>query len=204
MKLRRDVCPSAKGAGCVIIARPLSRVPARIWRYDLLMTDIEKIQDPPNESAGERANTFPWPPVLLVALIVVSAGLSRVFPLSWPGVDDAPARIVGLGIGALGLVLIIAGVVTLHRHHTTVLPDKAATTLVTTGPYRFFRNPIYLGDVMMLFGLAELTKNVWFVIAAALFAVLVTLLQIVPEERHLEARFGAAYLEYKKRAKRWI
>jgi protein-S-isoprenylcysteine O-methyltransferase Ste14 len=168
------------------------------------MTDTENDQTPPLTSAAERANTFPWPPLLLVAAIIASVGLSRLFPLSWPGVDDAPARIVGLGIGALGVVLIVASIITLRRHETTVLPDKAATALVTTGPYRFFRNPIYLGDVMMLFGLAELTKNVWFVIAAGLFAVLVTLLQILPEERHLEARFGDAYLNYKQRARRWI
>ncbi len=168
------------------------------------MTDTEQIQNQPSGNATDRANTFPWPPVLLVAAIVASAGLSSVYPLAWPGVDDTPARLVGLGIGALGLALIIASIVTLRRYETTVLPDKAATALVTTGPYRFFRNPIYLGDAMMLFGLAEVTKNVWFVIAALLFAVLVTPLQIIPEERHLEARFGDAYLEYKKRAKRWI
>ncbi len=168
------------------------------------MTDAEKTEIPPTEGAHERANTFPWPPVLLLAAIIASAGLSWVLPLSWPGVDDAPARFVGLGVGALGVLLIIAGTFTLTQHRTTVLPDKAATALVTNGPYRFFRNPIYLGDVMALFGLAELTKNVWFVIAAALFAVLVTTLQIIPEERHLEARFGDAYREYKKRAKRWI
>lgn len=179
-------------------------MPAQIWRYNAIMSDIEKIGKPQAESADQRANTFPWPPVLLVAAIIASVGLSRLLPLSWPGVDDAPARIVGLAIGALGLVLIVASILTLRRHETTVLPDKAATALVTTGPYRFFRNPIYLGDVMMLFGLAELTKNVWFVIAAALFAVLVTPLQILPEERHLEARFGDAYLDYKKRARRWI
>lgn len=168
------------------------------------MTDPSNINTPQSGNAADRANSFPWPPVLLVVAIVASAALSRVYPLAWPGVDDTPARLVGLGIGALGLALIIASVVALHRHQTTVLPDKAATALVTTGPYRFFRNPIYLGDVMMLFGLAEVTKNIWFVIAAGVFAVLVTPLQIVPEERHLEARFGNAYLDYKKRAKRWI
>ena len=171
---------------------------------DVVMSNGENTQDPPLMRAAERANTFPWPPVLLVAALIASVGLSRLLPISWPGVDDAPARIVGLGIGALGLMLIVASIISLRRHETTVLPDKAATALVTTGPYRFFRNPIYLGDVMMLFGLAELTKNIWFVIAAALFAVLVTPLQILPEERHLEARFGDAYLDYKKRARRWI
>jgi protein-S-isoprenylcysteine O-methyltransferase Ste14 len=57
---------------------------------------------------------------------------------------------------------------------------------------------------MALFGVAELTKNIWFVLAAGLFGLLVTALQILPEERHLEARFGEAYRDYKRRARRWI
>jgi protein-S-isoprenylcysteine O-methyltransferase Ste14 len=92
----------------------------------------------------------------------------------------------------------------LRRQGTTVLPDAGATALVTSGPYRRFRNPIYLADCLILLGIAELTKNIWFVIGAAVFAVLVTLLAILPEERHLERRFGAAYLDYKAGTRRWL
>lgn len=151
-----------------------------------------------------RANTFPWPPVLLVLAVLAAWLLGRFAPLPWPGLDDRPARIAGLAVGAAGLVLIVAAVLSLRRHETTVMPDKTSTALVTSGPYRFFRNPIYLGEVMALFGVAELTKNIWFVAAAAAFAVLVTWLQIIPEERHLKARFGQDYLDYKQRARRWI
>jgi protein-S-isoprenylcysteine O-methyltransferase Ste14 len=101
-------------------------------------------------------------------------------------------------------VLLIAAIVTLRRHGTTVLPDVGATVLVTDGPFRRFRNPIYLADCLILLGLAELTKNVWFVIAAVVFAILVTWLAIRPEEAHLEARFGDAYLDYKAKTRRWL
>ena len=57
---------------------------------------------------------------------------------------------------------------------------------------------------MILLGAAELTKNIWFVVCAALFAILVTVLAILPEERHLEARFGDDYREYKSRSRRWL
>jgi protein-S-isoprenylcysteine O-methyltransferase Ste14 len=85
-----------------------------------------------------------------------------------------------------------------------VLPDVGATQLVTSGPYWRYRNPIYLADAMILLGAAELTKNIWLVAAAAVFAGLVTWLAILPEELHLERRFGQAYLDYKKKSRRWI
>ncbi len=165
-------------------------------------------QSYPNKSRPHRdaapANTFPWPPVLLV-LWGLAAWLaeSRV-ALEWPGADDLPAHIVGWGIGAGGLALIAWSAWELHKHKTTIRPDGTSTALVTTGPYALLRNPIYVGDAMLLLFCGELTRNVWFILAAALFSLSVTLLQIIPEERHLEDRFGEAYLDYKRRTRRWI
>ena len=155
-------------------------------------------------AASSRANTFPWPPVLFVAAIIAALLMSWLLPLPWPGIDDAPAHWIGLGFGVVGLVLMILGFKALIDHRTTVLPNKTSTTLVTRGPYRWFRNPIYLGEVLLLFAGAEITKSIWFVVAGLVFGVLVTVLQIVPEERHLEAQFGDAYLDYKVRTRRWI
>jgi protein-S-isoprenylcysteine O-methyltransferase Ste14 len=147
---------------------------------------------------------FPWPPVLLLGVITAAALATWVRPLPWPGINDAPAHWIGLGFGAAGLVLIAWAVKTLWTHGTTVLSDREATALVTTGPFFRFRNPIYLGNVLVLFGAAEVTKSIWFVAAALAFGVLVTILQIVPEERHLESQFGDDYLDYKSRTRRWI
>ena len=152
----------------------------------------------------DRPARFPWPPVLLVGLAGLAFGLGRLAPLAWPGLDDGPARAVGLGIGAAGIGLMAWSAWTLARARTNIWPHRAADHLVTTGPFTRFRNPIYLADVMILLGLAELTKNVWLVAAAALFALAVTWLAIIPEERHLEARFGDAYRAYKARSRRWL
>lgn len=158
----------------------------------------------PQTDAAARPARIPWPPILFAAAILGAWAAGRAYPLSWPGLDDAPARIIGLGVGLAGAALLAWGTITLWKAGTTVLPDKAATRLVTNGPFAFRRNPIYLAEVLMLFGAAELTKNVWFAGAAALFAMLVTWLAILPEERHLEAVFGQAYLDYKARVRRLI
>ena len=164
------------------------------------MTDVPGKSAP----ANARANTIPWPPILLVAALAAAFKGGSLWPLPWPGQDDGPARFVGLGFGVLGIVLTAWAVATLIGHSTTVMPDRRSDTLVTSGPYRFMRNPIYLGETFMLLGAAEVTKNIWFVAVAAGFAISVTALQILSEERHLEARFGDAYRTYKAATRRWI
>lgn len=146
----------------------------------------------------------PWPPLLLVASGLAAWGLGRVYPLAWPGQGDLPARIVGLGIGIAGVLLLAWSALTLWRGRTTVRPDRSASALVVEGPYRFRRNPIYIADAMILLGLAELTRNVWLVAAVVPFLLLVTWLAILPEERHLEARFGDEWRAYRERVRRLL
>jgi protein-S-isoprenylcysteine O-methyltransferase Ste14 len=153
---------------------------------------------------AERPSAMPWPPIILAGVVIAAIVLGYVSPLPWPGMDDAPARAIGLGIGIAGAALLAWAIVTLRSFDTTLLPDVGATHLVTSGPYRRFRNPIYLADAMILLGVAELTKNAWLVIAAGVFAALVTWLAILPEELHLERRFGKDYLDYKAKSRRWI
>lgn len=148
--------------------------------------------------------TIPWPPVLLAALAAAAVALGYAVPLAWPGENDTMGRLAGLGLGLAGLALFVWAAWTLRRQGTTVLPDKASDVLVTDGPFRFRRNPIYIAHVLMLLGVAELTHNIWFVILAIAYIPLVTWLAVLPEERHLEARFGDAYRGYKARTRRWI
>jgi len=154
--------------------------------------------------AHARPSALPWPPVLLVTVIAAAWLLGSWWPLPWPGHDDLAARAVGVTIGGLGVLLMGWAAWTMRAAKTTILPHKGAERLVTTGPFRRFRNPIYIADTMILLGLAELTKNIWFGGAAIGFVALVTWLAILPEERHLTARFGQAYLDYKARSRRWL
>jgi protein-S-isoprenylcysteine O-methyltransferase Ste14 len=162
------------------------------------------VSETPPDGQFDRPTQFPWPPVLLVLVVAGAWVLQASYPLTWPGLDDLPARVAGLGLGLAGLALLVWSALTLRRAQTTILPHAGASVLVTDGPFRFRRNPIYLADMLILIGLAELTKNIWIVLLIPVFAVLVTWLAIIPEEKHLEARFGDAYRVYKERTRRLI
>jgi protein-S-isoprenylcysteine O-methyltransferase Ste14 len=151
-----------------------------------------------------RPTAVPWPPILFMAALLLAWQLGRLYPLAWPGLDDWPARTIGLGFGAAGLALVVWGMISLYVGGTTVQPTRRAARLVTEGAFRFRRNPIYMGEVLLLLGLAELSHNVWLAVLAPLFAIAIQALAILPEERHLEARFGQDYLDYKERTRRWF
>jgi protein-S-isoprenylcysteine O-methyltransferase Ste14 len=151
-----------------------------------------------------RPSAIPWPPLLFAAALAAGVLLGRFTPLPWPGLDDLAARIIGYGLGATGVALMAWGFLTLYRANTTVLPHRRVERLVTHGAFRFRRNPIYMGEVLLFLGLAQATGNIWLAIVAPLFAAAVLGLAILPEERHLEARFGDAYLAYKGRTRRWF
>ena len=145
-----------------------------------------------------------WPPLLIAAALAAAVLLGRLYPLPWPGLNDLPAQLIGYGLGALGVLLAGWGLITLKRADTTVLPHKPVQRLVTHGVFSFRRNPIYMGEVLIFLGLAQATGNIWMAIVAPPLAFLLLALAILPEERHLEARFGEEYLAYKARTRCWF
>ena len=105
---------------------------------------------------------------------------------------------------AIGLALMAATMWTFHRHNTTVNPYGSASTLCIDGPFRFSRNPIYLGDWLILIGVSLLMNTFWPLVFAPLIWVMLRFGVIRYEEAHLEAKFGNAYRDYKTRVRRWM
>jgi protein-S-isoprenylcysteine O-methyltransferase Ste14 len=84
-----------------------------------------------------------------------------------------------------------------------VEPGHVPTALVTEGPYRFTRNPLYLGQLLFLLGLG-ITAFPWLLLGAGVQALLLDRVVIPPEERRIAEHFGAAYEAYRHRVRRWI
>ena len=148
-------------------------------------------------------NRVPWPPLLVLAAALVAVGLGAVLPgPDW--LSDPVLIVLGRALMLIGLGFDLAAMFTMWRHRANILPHRAATALVTTGPFAWSRNPIYLGNTLLLAGAAFAFHNPWFLPAAFAAAVAVTRLAIVREEAHLAQLFGAEWETYRGRTARWF
>jgi protein-S-isoprenylcysteine O-methyltransferase Ste14 len=148
------------------------------------------------------------PTVKIIPPLVYLAGLVIGFLANiWMPIKIIPSLVAWVVGGILvlcGAVLTGSAVLKFKHVGTTVLPDRAASTLVIIGPYKITRNPMYLGLACVYFGIAVAGQCVW---ALILLPVVLTIIQrraIEPEEEFLERRFGADYVGYKEKVRRWI
>ena len=140
------------------------------------------------------------PPVLVAGLVALAWALRRLLPLPvlppLPGLGAA-VMLAGLGLGFWAVVVMM-------RAGTNPRPDRPDAALVTDGPFRFSRNPIYLGFVLLAAGLALRWGDLWGWLAVLASQQVLDRLVIAREEPYLAARFGAGYEAYRARVRRWI
>lgn len=113
------------------------------------------------------------------------------------------ARFTGFGIGMLGDLIFLLSVLCMKDSWRAGIPDKDKTELVTSGIYRFSRNPAFLGFDMMYFGVLLMYCNL-LTVFFTVFAVVMLHLQILQEEKYLAGVFGEEYREYRKRVFRYL
>ncbi len=106
----------------------------------------------------------------------------------------------------IGVIIIIMGINKFRENRTTISPIKPNKTssLVNNGIYKYTRNPMYLGLLLMLFSAALFLKNFISFLIIPLFILFITRNQILPEEEILDNMFGEEYKNYKKKVRRWI
>ena len=161
-----------------------------------------------NLSGGQqRHNGFALklPPV---ALVVIVAALMWLAARGTPTLDFfVPAKyLLAVSLATIGAVICVSGVVSFRRAKTTVNPmnPSSTTSLVVFGIYKYTRNPMYLGLLLVLLGWAAFLSNVAALAFLPAFIVYLTRFQIVPEEHVLASLFPDEYPAYRSRVRRWL
>jgi protein-S-isoprenylcysteine O-methyltransferase Ste14 len=153
-------------------------------------------------SAEDRSGVRIPPPLIYVAGFLAGLALEAVFPIG--ALPFAIALVAGLVGGVLWLVLDGSAMMRFQRARTSIVPFKPTTALVTSGPYRFTRNPMYVGMAFLYLGLALAFGVIWALALIPLVLLAVDRLVIAREERYLEAKFGEEYRDYMRSVRRWL
>jgi protein-S-isoprenylcysteine O-methyltransferase Ste14 len=167
---------------------------------------VSTANQPNGNSLSDSPGVLVFPPALTLATFLL--GLLLRFLWHWPlwpaSVPAVCTRIIGAVFIALAIALAIWGRTEMLRAGTNLDPGKPALAIVTTGPFRFSRNPLYLANVLFYLGLTIILNSAWLLI---LFVPMVFVFRrgiIGREERYLEAKFGHVYLNYKAHVRRWL
>jgi len=144
------------------------------------------------------------PPAVVLIFAVLMWLISQITPqIDFLG--NFRILIPGIFIAA-GVLLMLVSASAFRKVKTTINPMRPenSSALVTSGVYRFSRNPIYVADLLILLGWGFYLSNPYALVLIAVFVLYETRFQIMPEERALQTRFGDQYLDYTARVRRWI
>ncbi len=142
------------------------------------------------------------PPLVAVFFIVLAYFLGRFVPL--PIAIPPVLQYFGLALTFIGFLLGIGAFMEFRKARTTLDPHGPAKQLVTAGIYRFTRNPIYLGFLLMVIGFPLNSGVIWGLVLAPLYVMTMARLIIEKEEAYLERKFGKTYVSYTSRVRRWL
>ncbi len=146
---------------------------------------------------------FVHPPILALGFIILGVLLGKFIPVL-PALAATPLRLAGMPIVLIGLLIGFSGFSAILRANTTLNPHGTVTSVVTSGIYRFTRNPMYLGFMFMVIGFPLANGTLWGLILAPFFVLTMNRLVIEKEEAYLEKKFGDAYTSFKRRVRRWL
>jgi protein-S-isoprenylcysteine O-methyltransferase Ste14 len=146
---------------------------------------------------------FP-PPLVFLGGILLGVACEYVVvpaPVPFPGV----VRVIGgLVVLMAGLAFIVSARVHFTRTGQSPIPWKPSPTLILNGPYRFTRNPMYVGVTLVEIGLGLAVNNLWISLFAVPALLTVHVIAVLPEEKYLSEKFGASYTSYLAQVRRYL
>jgi drug/metabolite transporter (DMT)-like permease/protein-S-isoprenylcysteine O-methyltransferase Ste14 len=142
------------------------------------------------------------PPLVFLATIGAGLWITRAVPAPW--LPSAPAKPLAVAALVAGGAIALSALAAFRRARTTFLPYRPSAAIVTDGPFRITRNPLYLSLALAHLAGAFWWNSLWLLALLPVLVLAMNRLVIRPEEEYLGARFGEAYREYRARVRRWI
>lgn len=158
------------------------------------------------ENQKDIAGVILLPPYIFLIALGAAIALQLALPLNFlhPFRTFGWQFWLGVAVSVLAIVIATWGIVEFLRHGTNVPPDKPALHLVTSGPYRFTRNPMYLGILLLLPGFALICSVEWAILVWPFLALALHYGVVKREESYMEAKFGAPYTAFLRKTRRWL
>ena len=142
------------------------------------------------------------PPLVYLGLGLIGVGIEYVIPLSI-GIDS-PANYLGVGVIIVSIVGLGLMAKLFKRYETEIEPWKTTSKIITTGPYKYSRNPVYIFACGVPIGLGIAFNTYWALFAFIPALIIVYYTAVKKEEKYLETKFGQEYLDYKAKVRRWL
>jgi protein-S-isoprenylcysteine O-methyltransferase Ste14 len=153
-------------------------------------------------SHSDTAHVIAPPPVIFFGIEAIGLLIHWLFPVHF--LPQGITWFVGLPLILIGLFIGFTALSAMRRAHTPVDPYEPSTAVVSDGPYRFTRNPIYVSFVVIYLGIASLFNALWPLVLLPVAIIVIDRFVIVREERYLQGKFGEAYIRYKATVRRWL
>jgi len=151
---------------------------------------------------GDNPGVVARPPLIYLAALLVAFAMQRLWPM------PIFARATAIGLGALaalaGIAIAVWGWRTMRAVGTNVDPTLPSTAIVTSGPFRFSRNPLYLALTLLYLGISVAFDSWWGLIGLIPLLLVMHWGVVLREERYLEAKFGDQYRKYKMKVARYL
>ena len=150
----------------------------------------------------DHAQVMVPPPLVFLGYLIGALILNWIvpFPAPWTFILRLVGRLAIIG----GILFVGSAFLQMRKSNTPVDPREPVSAFVTSGPYRFTRNPIYLGLFLIYLGFTLLAGTLWGLIASPFLIWTITQAVIHVEEIYLEEKFGEQYKQYRSRVRQWI
>ena len=156
----------------------------------------------PENQRPDSPNVLAPPPLIFAAGFALGLALQWLFPFhpfqAWP------CKLAGWAIAVLSGILALWGAWTMHRAGTHIDPRQPTSTIVTHGPFRFTRNPLYLSLSLLSAGAALFFNLPWNLLTLLPTLCVINRFVVRREERYLQSKFGDAYRHYQQKTRRWL